>query len=100
METGPPSQRPLQTPGLAVRTQTSAAAVAPPTGRAGVMRRESTDAAEMSRRQRGGRSHGRQVVGLHLLRQVLLLQQRGEVLPEPLFEVVAPRLPLLLLWFL
>lgn len=28
----------------------------------------------------------------------LLLQQRGEVLPETLLEVVAPRLSLLLLW--
>lgn len=111
-------------PGLSVRAQTLAAAVAPPAGGAGVVRGEPADAAEVTGGQRGGRSHRRQVVGLWLLREVLpirgqseesavnsevtgeerrrethlLLQQRGEVLPEALLEVIAPGLPLLLLW--
>lgn len=92
-------QRPLQTPGLSVRTQTLGAAVAPPAGGAGVVRGEAADAAEVPGGQRGGRGRRGQVVGLRLLRQVLLLQQRGEVFPETLLEVIAPRLPLLLLWF-
>lgn len=92
-------ERPLQTPGLSVGTQTLAAAVAPPTGGAGVVGGEATNAAKVSGGQRGGRRRRRQVVRLRPLRQVLLLQQRGEVLPEALLEVIAPRLPLLLLWF-
>ena len=114
-------------PGLSVSNQTLAAAVAPPAGGAGVVGGEAADAAEVSGRQRGGRGRRRQVVGLRLLRQVLpirgqrmesqqtahsrqpirtqqscvthlLLQQRREVLPETLLKVIAPRLPLLLLW--
>lgn len=114
-------------PGLSVSDQTLAAAVAPPAGGAGVVGGEAADAAEVSGGQRGGRGRRRQVVGLRPLRQVLpitgqkkesqltahsrqpmrtqqrrvthlLLQQRCEVLPESLLEVIAPRLPLLLLW--
>lgn len=110
------------TPGLPVCAQTLAAAVAPPTGGAGVVRREAADAAEVAGRQRGGRGRCRQVVGLRPLWKVLpmgaqcgesadalrpgktdagethlLLQQCSEVLPEALLEVIAPRLPLLFL---
>lgn len=106
-----------------MRGQTLAAAVAPPTGGAGVVRGEPADAAEVAGGQRGGGGRRRQVAGLRLLRQVLpirrqskrsaggrreavkdrrethlLFQQRGEVLPKALLKVITPRLPLLLLW--
>lgn len=42
-------------PGLPVRAETPAAAIAPPTGGAGVVRRVAADAAEVSGGQRGGR---------------------------------------------
>lgn len=110
-----------------MRAQTLGAAVAPPAGGAGVVWGEPADATEVTGRQRGGRGRRWQVVGFRLLRQVLpireqgrgqlksankgegkqyrgvthlFLQQGGEVLPETLLEVVAPRLPLLLLWML
>lgn len=113
-------------PCLSVRTETLAATVAPPAGGAGIMWGKPTNAAEVTGRQGRGRGHGWQVVGLWPLGQVLpirehrdgerwsleqistqytvrrcshlLLQQRCEVLPEALLEVVSPRLPLFLLW--
>lgn len=54
MQPSPPSpwqwqlERPLQTPRLSVCAQTLGAAVAPPAGGAGVVRREPADAAEVA----------------------------------------------------
>ncbi len=71
-------------PGLSVCAQALAAAVAPPAGGAGVVRGEPTDAAEVTRRQRGGRGRRRQVVGLRLLRQVLPIRgpSRSQQIPD------------------
>lgn len=66
-------------PGLSVRAETLAAAVAPPAGGAGVVGGAATDAAEVPRGKRGRRRRCGQVVGLRPLGQVLpRREQEGE----------------------
>lgn len=77
--------------------QTLDAAIAPPTGRASVVGRTAANAAEMARGERRGRGQRRKVVRLGLVSQVLFLEERREVFPKSQLEVIASRLPLLLL---
>lgn len=60
-----------------MRTQALGAAVAAPTGGAGVVGGEPADATEVTGRQRGGRGRRGQVVGLRLFRQVLPIREQG-----------------------